>query len=97
MAHDGQDTLAPPQIILDDLTGLTAAAIPQAEALLEAATARVREMVSVEGRVSSQAMEANQTAAHGLAWLATYVESLRQMQAWAERLTARASSARSSS
>ena len=33
-------------------------------------------------------MEENQTAAHGLAWLATYVESLRQMQKWAEGLKA---------
>jgi (2S)-methylsuccinyl-CoA dehydrogenase len=31
-------------------------------------------------------MQPNQTAAHGLAWLATYVEALRQMNAWARRL-----------
>jgi hypothetical protein len=37
--------------------------------------------------VSRALLEANQTATHGLAWLATYVESLRQMQAWAKRLT----------
>jgi (2S)-methylsuccinyl-CoA dehydrogenase len=42
--------------------------------------------LSVDGRVSGALLEENQTAAHGLAWLATYVESLRQMQAWAERL-----------
>jgi (2S)-methylsuccinyl-CoA dehydrogenase len=30
--------------------------------------------------------DAHQHAAHGLAWLATYVESLRQLAAWAERL-----------
>ena len=32
-------------------------------------------------------IDAEQHAAHGLAWLATYVEALRQMQAWSERLT----------
>ncbi|MEO1724747.1 MAG: hypothetical protein AAFR84_20415, partial [Pseudomonadota bacterium] len=43
-------------------------------------TARLREAVTVDGRVSGAALEDNQTAAHGLAWLATYVEALRQMQ-----------------
>jgi (2S)-methylsuccinyl-CoA dehydrogenase len=33
-------------------------------------------------------VEAEQTAAHGLAWLATYVEALAQMQVWAEKLLA---------
>ena len=72
--------------ILPDLLALTGAAVPAAEALLETATARVREMTVVDGRVSAGLLEANQTAAHGLAWLATYVEALRQMQAWAEAL-----------
>jgi (2S)-methylsuccinyl-CoA dehydrogenase len=31
--------------------------------------------------------DAEQAAAHGLAWLATYVEALRQMLGWANRLT----------
>ncbi len=43
-------------------------------------------MVTEDGKVSGALLEANQTAAHGLAWLATYVEALRQMQGWAERL-----------
>ena len=30
----------------------------------------------------------SQAAAHGLAWLATYVEALRQMLGWAKRLEA---------
>jgi len=33
-------------------------------------------------------VEENQTASHGLAWLATYAQSLRQMQDWAEKLDA---------
>jgi (2S)-methylsuccinyl-CoA dehydrogenase len=87
MAHDGQDIAMSNTIILDDLLTLTAAAVGPAEAVLSAAKEKVRALVSVDGRVSGGAIEANQTAAHGLAWLATYVESLRQMQAWAERLT----------
>ncbi|WP_372603197.1 acyl-CoA dehydrogenase family protein [Actibacterium sp.] len=76
------------QAILPDLLTLTGAAIAPVEALLEKATANVREMVSVDGRVSADALEQHQYAAHSLSWLATYVESLRQMQNWAERIKA---------
>ena len=85
MPRDGQPLDDTP-IILPDLLSLTGAAIAPLEALLDTAKSRVAEMVVVEGRVSGDAVEANQTAAHGLAWLATYVEALRQMQGWATRL-----------
>lgn len=88
MAHDGQDAILAQAILLDDLLGLTAAAVDPAEAVLEAARDALRANVVVDGRVSGSAMEAHQYAAHGLAWIATYVESLRQMQKWAERLQA---------
>ena len=87
MAHDGQD-MTMHSVILEDLTGLTAAALPPLDRLLEEATASVRAEVSDGGRVSAKLIEANQTAAHGLAWLATYVQALRQMQLWAEKLAA---------
>jgi (2S)-methylsuccinyl-CoA dehydrogenase len=45
-------------------------------------------MVSENGRVSGRLIEENQTAAHGLSWLATYHQSLQQMQKWAEKLQA---------
>ena len=87
MAHDGQDpTKMNETAILPDLLSLTGAAIAPAETVLEAAKARLRETVSDGDRVSGAALEANQTAAHGLSWLATYVEALRQMQGWATRL-----------
>ena len=87
MAHDGQDLAATPASpLLDDLTTLTGAAVAPLEQVLETAKARVRDRVSVDGRVSGALIERHQTAAHGLAWLATYVESLRQMQTWATRL-----------
>ncbi|MBC6437459.1 MAG: acyl-CoA/acyl-ACP dehydrogenase [Rhodobacteraceae bacterium] len=73
---------------LPDLLSLTAQAVTPAGAILDTAIDRVRRVVSVKGRVSGAALERNQTAAHGLAWLATYVEALRQMQGWAERLQA---------
>ena len=86
MPRDGHQIAENP-VILSDLLSLSAAALAPAEVLLDMARARVMDRVSVDGRVSGSALEAEQTAVHGLAWLATYVESLRQMQAWAERLT----------
>jgi len=86
MAHDGQDIAMAQTTILSDLLALTGAAIGPVEAVLERAKTSVAALVTVDGRVSGAAIEANQTAAHGLAWLATYVESLRQMQNWATRL-----------
>ena len=89
MAHDGQDpTMTDQTAILPDLLALTAAALPPVETVLEAARDRIRETVSDGGKVSGALIEANQSAVHGLSWLATYAQSLRQMQAWAERLSA---------
>jgi len=73
-------------IILDGLLDLTKSAIPPVEALLDTAKDAVRALVTVDGRVSGSRIEAHQSAAHGLAWLATYAASLRQMQGWASRL-----------
>ncbi|MGR3713272.1 MAG: acyl-CoA dehydrogenase family protein [Shimia sp.] len=88
MAHDGQDRTMISPVILPDLLALTGAAVAPVEALLETTKDRVRETVSVDGKVSGKLIEENQTAAHGLSWLATYSQSLKQMQAWAERLNA---------
>ncbi len=85
MAHDGGHPMNETPV-LSGLLGLTKAAVGPVEALLERATEVVRDRVSEDGKVNSALIEANQTAAHGLAWLATYVEALRQMQAWAETL-----------
>ncbi|WP_147110784.1 acyl-CoA dehydrogenase family protein [Tateyamaria sp. syn59] len=88
MAHDGQDMGAVTPILLDDLLGLTRAALKPVEKITELARTRLRDQLSVDGRVSGELVEENQTAAHGLAWLATYSESLRQMQKWADALEA---------
>ena len=88
MAHDGQDLGGTAPVLLDDLLALTGATLPPVEALLTTATDRLRDRLSIDGRISGELVEAHQTAAHGLAWLATYAESLRQMQKWAEALNA---------
>ncbi|MHC0051865.1 acyl-CoA dehydrogenase family protein [Actibacterium sp. D379-3] len=72
--------------LLPDLLALTGAAIAPVEILLAKATEQLRADVSVDGRVSGPALEQRQFSAHALAWLATYAEALRQMQAWATRL-----------
>ena len=74
------------QIILNDLLSLTLAALKPVHTILETATQQLRTRVSVDGRVSARLVEGNQTATHGLAWLATYSQSLTQMQRWAEGL-----------
>ena len=87
MPHDGQDqTMTRPTALLPDLLALTGASLAPVDAVFETARQKVRATVSADGKVSGALIEANQTAAHGLSWLATYAQSLRQMQAWAERL-----------
>ncbi|MES0827816.1 acyl-CoA dehydrogenase family protein [Ruegeria sp. SCP11] len=87
MAHDGQDmTQMTTSAILPDLLTMTRAVLPAVETVFERARASVREMVTEDGRVSGALIEAHQTAAHGLAWLATYNQSLQQMQRWADAL-----------
>ena len=63
------------------------AAVAAMETLFAKARAHVAGLVTVDGRVSGRAVEEHQYTAHGLAWAATYVESLRQMTLWATRLT----------
>ncbi|WP_296417911.1 acyl-CoA dehydrogenase family protein [Pseudooctadecabacter sp.] len=88
MPRDGQDLNHPETILLPDLLATTGAAIAPLRGLLEAAKDCVRSKVMSDGRVSGGLVEAEQTATHGLAWLATYVEALAQMQLWAEKLEA---------
>ena len=88
MAHDGQDMPLAEGRILPELLKLTGAAVAPAEAILEKAVEVLKSKVVKDGRVSGALIEEHQTAAHGLAWLATYVEALRQMQKWAERMDA---------
>ena len=87
MPKDVQTTSEAP-VLLPDLLTLTADGVSAAAAMQARATEGLREALPEDGKVSGVAIEANQTATHGLAWLATYVEALRQMHDWAGRLTA---------
>jgi (2S)-methylsuccinyl-CoA dehydrogenase len=72
----------------DELLPLCGAGLAAADDFLGRARQSVREMVLADGKIDAGLIEGQQFAVHGLAWLATYVECLRQSLAWAERLEA---------
>jgi (2S)-methylsuccinyl-CoA dehydrogenase len=71
----GHDVIA----MLDD-------AVSAVESLLADARRAVGERVTIEGRTVARVFDREQRATHGLAWLATYVEALRQLAAYAQRM-----------
>ncbi len=83
LAEDTHSTTGP---ALPDLTDLGADAAEAMRSLLDKARTTVCDMVSEDGKISTHALEREQHAAHGLAWLATYVEALSQMAAYARAL-----------
>ncbi|PLX38498.1 MAG: acyl-CoA dehydrogenase [Hyphomicrobiales bacterium] len=54
--------------------------------LLDKARSAIAARVRVDGRISSRKVEEEQRATHGLAWFATYVESLKEMRGYVDRL-----------
>ncbi|MFP6758523.1 MAG: acyl-CoA dehydrogenase family protein [Alphaproteobacteria bacterium] len=75
-------------MLIDDLLPTCRAALSAADSLIATARGAVNQMVSAGGRVDAAKLDANQFAAHGYAWYATYGQALRQILAWAERLEA---------
>jgi (2S)-methylsuccinyl-CoA dehydrogenase len=67
------------------LLALARQTVSAVEAVLREATAAVRRRVANRGE---RLLDHEQRATHGLAWLATYVESIRQVYAYVERLSA---------
>src|SRR5437868_15159929 len=61
-------------------------AVLAAEGFLIAAKHSVAELVTKDGKISSEALDREQRATHALAWYATYVEALRQMARWGRHL-----------
>ncbi len=72
----------------DALLARCEGALAAADGLFAAARERLADEILAEGRIDGARLNARQFAAHGLAWLGTYVEALRQMLAWARRLEA---------
>ena len=65
-----------------DLKAVAAAAAAYAEA----ARAAVRPRVSVGGKIDRAAIDREQHIVHGLAWVATYAETLREVSDWVDAL-----------
>jgi (2S)-methylsuccinyl-CoA dehydrogenase len=59
------------------------------DALLVDAVGKVRQLLVADG-MRSKLIDREQRATHGLAWFATYVEAVRQLVAYAERLESKA-------
>ncbi len=72
--------------IVDDLIPTCERARHAAEDLLANARHAVSDLVIKDGRPDAALLETHQFAAHGFSWMTTYVEGLRQMLGWAQRL-----------
>ena len=68
---------------LDDLARQAHFAV---QGVMDSALTSVRERVSENSKLSADRIEAEQHAVHGLAWLATYVEAIKEMAAYANRM-----------
>ncbi|KCZ84760.1 isobutyryl-CoA dehydrogenase [Hyphomonas adhaerens MHS-3] len=75
--------------VMDGLTATMRDALGALDTYAAAATSGARgELVGEDGRPDRKAFERHQHLAHGLSWLVTYVETLRQVTEWAARLEA---------
>ena len=74
-------------VLAPDLLRLCDETAENAERLIRRAIVAVRAKVSAGDALSSELMEREQHACHGLAWLATYVEGIKQMASYAKRLS----------
>ena len=77
-----------PSIYVTHLDSHLDQAASAAEALLVKAKARLAARVMPAGKIDSKRLDAEQHAAHGLAWLATYAATLRELASFALRLAA---------
>jgi (2S)-methylsuccinyl-CoA dehydrogenase len=75
-------------VLFSDLLALTERGLAAAEDVLATAKGRLEERVAPKGAVETERLDAHQFAAHGFAWLATYVTALRELRGWAKRLDA---------
>jgi len=75
-------------LLLPDLLATCDQALVTLAALRDAARDAVAALVTQDGKVDADLLEGEQQAAHGYAWLATYVAALTQMRDWAGRLEA---------
>jgi len=80
---------APTGLDAGALRAALATSVAEAGRFEQAVRGVVRALVVREGRIDRQALDAEQHLVHGLAWIATYAETFRQMAAWHDDLAAR--------
>ncbi|MGF1607796.1 MAG: acyl-CoA dehydrogenase family protein [Kiloniellales bacterium] len=73
-------------LVVPDLLPSCADALKTAESFQAMARRAVGALVAPGGQPDAALLDQEQFAAHGLAWLATYVTALREILHWAERL-----------
>lgn len=73
---------------IPDLLATCRDGLRAAESLRDRAKLAVGRAIAPEGKVDATALEREQVAAHGFAWLATYVAALHETLDWADRLEA---------
>ena len=76
------------EVLLPDLLETCERGLAAARAYEGAAREALALRIAPAGKVDAELLEAEQFAAHGFAWLATYVAGLEQMLDWARRLEA---------
>ncbi|HLS69841.1 MAG TPA: acyl-CoA dehydrogenase family protein [Kiloniellales bacterium] len=73
-------------VLLPDILELCEAALPPVERFEATAKRALEARIAPRGRIDPALLESDQFAAHGFAWLATYVAALREGLHWAQRL-----------
>lgn len=73
-------------LTIDALPAALEEAVSLAEALYSQARNRVGQSVSANGKIQSSLIDQEQHQVHGLAWLATYVTTLKELSGYATRL-----------
>ena len=79
------NTISP---VMDGLLPAMKEAVVSLEAFGADATAAMRDRLAPEGKVDRKLLDHHQHSAHGLAWVITYVETLRETADWADRMEA---------
>jgi (2S)-methylsuccinyl-CoA dehydrogenase len=86
MSLAAEMSYATASVLVPDLLRLCDETAANAERLVRRAKVAVRARVSENDKLNSDLMEREQHACHGLAWLATYAEAIKQIAAYARRL-----------
>lgn len=86
---DGSTSTVSKGPVIEGLVEALGAAVRAVETYVDAARgAAGAQLLREDGRVDRAALTTQQHMAHGLSWVATYLETLRQTAGWAARLTA---------